>query len=88
MTQSATCSPAGMHGQSLAWQRGGSCAPLLPAAVFLVSGYGSMLQNSLAYHLLEANTSKRPFTRPQRLSSFENYRGEVKRSRPTSSVKF
>jgi hypothetical protein len=29
------------------------------------------------FHLLEANVSKRPFARPQRLFPFENHRGEV-----------
>jgi hypothetical protein len=35
-------------------QRGGNHILLLPATVFLMTGYGSLRKNSLAYHLLEA----------------------------------
>ncbi len=89
MTQAAVRSPAGMHGQSLACNVSEAKISSLPAAAFFVaSPRFNALRSPALPHLLEANVSKRPFTRPQRLFSFENHRGEVKRSRPISSTKF
>jgi hypothetical protein len=77
VTQSAIRSPAGMRGQSIA------CSVL--EAVFSCSPQPSFFDRlrfsapefACHFHLLEANVSKRPFARPQRLFPFENHRGEV-----------
>jgi hypothetical protein len=57
-------------------QRSGSIALLLPATAFGRSRI-SAPELACSCYLLEAYASKRPFTRPQRLSPFENHRGEV-----------
>ena len=78
MTQAAIRSLAGMRDQSIACNVVEAYILLLPVTVFFCDRLRlSAPEFARLYHLLEANASKRPFARPQRLFSFENHRGEV-----------
>jgi hypothetical protein len=68
-------SPTGMLGLNLAHSRTVVVCPLLPAPVF--DQHGSILVAQPASSRLEACISARPFTPPQRLSSFENRLGGI-----------
>ena len=65
-----------MHGQSMACSVVETVTPSLPATAFTPLRINAPEPVCLFY-LLETFASKRPFARPQRLSSFENHRGEV-----------
>ena len=77
MTQSAIRSPAGMRGQSIACNVAEAIFSCSPQPSFFDRLRFSAPEFACHFHLLEANVSKRPFARPQRLFPFENHRGEV-----------
>jgi hypothetical protein len=76
VTRQAARSPTGMRGQSMACSVVETVARLLPATAFARLRIDAP-EPACYIYLLEANASKRPLARPQRLLSFENHRGEV-----------
>src|ERR1700733_9698649 len=66
-----------MRGQSIACNVAEAVFSCSPQPSFFWPATVQRSRIRLPYHLLEANASKRPFARPQRLFPFENHRGEV-----------
>jgi hypothetical protein len=88
VTQAAIRSPAGMRGQSIACNVAEAVILLLPATVFLLTGYGSTLQNSLALPPARSQRLETAFRSPATTVLLREPPRRGQRSWPISSTKF